>query len=216
MKNNPYNSRSSLMDCKSNSLFSDWEMMPRKSVDQTTFEASLYELSPLIVSAIELGMKDLSHFCAQYPKVSRKRNVQALNLNAFVTEQLAIVNGLQVGEIKGNRRRSYVDFGDNRLFVKKIDNHLRPSYTPTKTVKMYHNQETVDIEDDLPITYLGYQVDKGWTHITGVYAVHMKGNKIEWYTDIVNLAFRDQILHTNTTQDIDVSIKPGLKRKRSE
>lgn len=55
---------------------------------------------------------------------------------------------------------------------------------------MYHNQETIDVEDDLPITYLGYQVDSGWTHITGVYAVHMEGNKIEWYTDIVNLAYK--------------------------
>lgn len=216
MKIDSYNSRSSLMNCKSNSLFSDWEMMPRKTVNQSTFEANLYEFSPSIVSAIELGMIDLSNFCIQHPQASRKRNVRATNLNAFVIQQLMKVNGLKLGEITGNRRRSYVDIGDNRLFVKKIDDKLKPSYTPTKTVRMYHNQETVDIEDDLPITYLGYQVDKGWTHITGVYAVHLEGNKIEWYTDIVNLACRNQILHKNTTQDIDVSVKTDLKRKQSE
>lgn len=56
MKIDSYNSRSSLMNYKSNSLFSDWEMMPRKTVNQSTFEANLYEFSASIVSAIELGM----------------------------------------------------------------------------------------------------------------------------------------------------------------
>ena len=44
----------------------------------------------------------------------------------------------------------------------------------------------------------------------------MEGNKIEWYTDIVNLAYKNQVLHRNTTQDIDVSVKKDLRRKRSE
>lgn len=216
MRNKSYNSRSSLMDCKSNLLFPDWETMPRKTITQSTFEADLLEFSPSIVSAIELGMSDLSNFCAQYPLASRKRNVRATNLNAFVIQQLTAVNGLKLGEITGNGRRSFIEIGDNRLFPKKIDNLLRPSYISTKTVRMYHNQETIDVEDDLPITYLGYQVDNGWTHITGVYAVHMEGNKIEWYTDIVNLAYKNQVLHRNTTQDIDVSVKKDLRRKRSE
>lgn len=62
MRNKSYNSRSSLMDCKSNLLFPDWETMPRKTITQSTFEADILEFSPSIVSAIELGMSDLSNF----------------------------------------------------------------------------------------------------------------------------------------------------------
>lgn len=216
MSFDPYNSRSPLIGCKSRSLFSDWEMMPRKTITQSTFEAELKDYSPLIISAIEQGMKDLINFCIQHPHASRKRNVRPTNLNAFIMQQLAFVNGLNSGEIKGNGRRSYVDIGSNRLFVKKIEHNLRPSNIPTKTVKMYQNQETVNEEDDLPITYLGYQVDEGWTHIIGIYAVHLEGNKIKWYTDIVSLANTSVHLTNDTSQEAEVTIKVALKRKQTE
>lgn len=212
---------SPLLRCKSNSLFPDWEIMPRKSVTQSEFEKEFEPFALSVVDAVEQGWDMLSDFCRNYPVSSRKRNVKPTNLNAFIVERLASIEGLQCGELIGRERRSYVRVGDNKLFVKKIGEHLRPSYISTKTVQMYHNQETLDFDDDLPITYLGYQTDKGWTHITGVYAVHMIGDRIEWFSDIADLAYKGQILHSinqneQISKDVEVTLKVSVQKKLIE
>lgn len=118
---------SPLLRCKSNSLFSDWEIMPRKSVTQSDFEKEFEPFAFSVVSAVEQGWGMLSDFCRNYPVSSRKRNVKPTNLNAFIVERLALIEGLQCGELRGRERRSYVRVGDNKLFVKKIRDDLRPS-----------------------------------------------------------------------------------------
>lgn len=211
----------SLFDYKSSQLFREEEMISRKIVTQIAFEKEFTPYARDVVNAVENAMEKLKEFRKASPIASRRRNVLPTNLNAFVVEELMGVNGIECLEFQGRDRRSYIDLESNRLFIKKIDKNLKPANIQTKAVRMYQNQKTTDSNDTLPITYLGYQVDKQWMAITNVYAVHMVEDTVRWCSDITALAYesvssKKANLQIKDTEQQDISVKVGVKKKQAE
>lgn len=208
--------KSPLISGKCMQLFSDEEMMSRKTMTQKEFEAYILPYSSDIVNAIEEAHLETKKLCSIYPRNYRNRNFEPNNLNSFVQGKISDIPNCECGEISGNARRFYLKVGINKLFFKKVDKFLRPSGRNTKRVQMYNDQKTTDISDDSPITYIGYQVDKTNSSICGIYAIHMENGKKKWVSDVVDLAFNaSKVISMSESKD-DVSIKVKKQKKRKE
>ena len=113
-------------------------------------------------------------------------------------------------------RRFYVELNGMRLFFKKVDKKLKPQNIITKAVKMYDEQLSDDMQDTLPITYIGYQVSSSFTELTGVYAVHIVSGTIEWCSDLSELVYvnKESIpLYSQPTQDDDLVVVPKANKR---
>lgn len=209
--------KSPLIGGKCMQLFSDEEMMPRKTMTQKEFEEYILPYSGDIVDAIEDAYSENKKLCNSYPRHYQNRNFEPNNLNSFVQGKISDIPYFECGEISGNARRFYLKVGMNKLFFKKVDKFLRPSGWNTKKVQMYNDQKTTDVSDDLPITYIGYQVDKSNTSICGIYAIHMENGKKEWISNIVDLAYNASkfISVLQSEDEIAVTVKEQRKRKES-
>lgn len=209
--------KSPLVAGKGMQLFSDEEMMPRKTMTQKEFEEYMLPYSSDIVDAIENAYSESKKLCNSYPRHYQNRNFEPNNLNSFVQGKISDIPHFECGEVSGNARRFYLKIGMNKLFFKKVDKFLRPSGWNTKKVQMYNNQKTIDASDDLPITYIGYQVDKSNTSICGIYAIHMENGKIVWVSNIVDLAFNANkiISILESKDDVSITVKKQKRRKES-
>jgi hypothetical protein len=179
---------SELIRSKKNSYLEGFDVILRKSTSQKEFETSFRTLSHSIVEAVEGGMATFQEYRSAYPEQCRMRNVPATVLNANVFVRLKHVEGLQYGEINGRKKRSYIEAFGHKLFVKKLDERFKPFNIETDTIERYNSQQSDDECDTLPITYLGYQVDEQYRHITGVYAIHMENGALSWKSDLSLLA----------------------------
>lgn len=209
--------KSPLIAGKGMQLFSDEEMMPRKTMTQQEFEEYILPYSADIVDAIESAYSESKKLCNSYSRHYQNRNFESNNLNSFVQGKISDIPYFECGEVSGNARRFYSKVGVNKLFFKKVDKFLRPSGWNTKKVQMYNEQKTTDVSDTFPITYIGYQVDKSNTSICGIYAIHMENGKKEWVSNIVDLAFNASkvISVLKSNNDASVTIKKQKKRKES-
>ena len=143
--------KSPLIVGKSMQLFSDEEMMPRKTMSQNEFEKCILPYSVSIVDAIESAHSETKKLCNSYPRHYQNRNFESNNLNSFVQGKISDIPDFECGEERGNARRFYAKIGENKLFFKKVDKFLRPSGWNTQKVQMYNDQKTTEISDTLPI-----------------------------------------------------------------
>ena len=132
-------------------------------------------------------------------------------VQGFMTEEFPNHSGFCKG------RRFYVELNGMRLFFKKVDKKLKPQNIITKAVKMYDEQLSDDMQDTLPITYIGYQVSSSFTELTGVYAVHIVSGTIEWCSDLSELVYvnKESIpLYSQPTQDDDLVVVPKANKRQ--
>lgn len=203
--------RSILIEDKGMQLFSDSEMIPRKTVTQQEFECIFQPNALAVVNAVEDAWDKLTKLCMDTKPNFQNRNFKANNLNSFVQGYLSECPGF-LTEVKDGRFSIVVD--GNKFFPKKVSKHLKPSNIQTKTVIMYDNQESNDENDVVPITYIGYRVDT-WSSLVGVYAIHMESNAIAWISDLSSLAYKDmQEIRFNSVSNDDVSVT--LKKEKKQ
>lgn len=202
---------------KGSYLFSEEEMYPRKKVSQSEFEKSISSFSIQIVSACNDGLQESLLLFKSYRGAALMRNFRPTVLNSLVAEKLKKSLGEKTG-IDSNER-FFLSIGGNKLIVKKVDSKYRHKNIPTKNVRMFNNQLTVSNQDCSPIIVIGYQVDKSYTCITGVYAIHYEDGAISWISDIESLASKSNeaislnYLKDNDVNEVSVAIKGGKQRK---
>ena len=211
-------SKTPIIKYKGTQLFRDDEMIARKNVNQQEFEALLgHENASKIVTACSKAAEESKKIILNTPPSYQNRNFKSNTWNSNVQGTMIEVFPENSGFCKG--KRFYVEINGHRLFFKKIDRRLRYQNIPTKAVRMYEEQLSDDTQDTSPITYIGYQVSSTYTELIGVYAVHIVGGAIEWYTDLSELVYVNRVstpLHSQPTQDDEISVVPKNKKRLNE
>lgn len=205
-----------IVEYKGTQLFRDEEMIARKNVSQQEFENLLgVENAFKIINACNNGAEKSKATIISTPPSFQNRNFKSntwnSNIQGFMTEEFPNHSGFCKG------RRFYVELNGMRLFFKKVDKKLKPQNIITKAVKMYDEQLSDDMQDTLPITYIGYQVSSSFTELTGVYAVHIVSGTIEWCSDLSEIVYvnKENIpLYSQPTQDDDLVVVPKANKRR--
>ena len=106
------------------------------------------------------------------------------------------------------QQRYYLDLHPEfRIYFKKLDNKYRPGNVITQHSTSIIRQLALPFYDDQStIVFIGYQVDKTWSNILGVYAVNILDKKMEWITDITNFGSNYEMSDINI---IDPVIPPS-------
>jgi hypothetical protein len=206
----------SIIENKGTQLFRDDEMIARKNVSQQEFEEQLgVENALKIISACANGAEKSKNTIISTPPSFQNRNFKSntwnCNIQGYMTEEFPNNSGFCKG------RRFYVELNGLRLFFKKVDNKLKPQNIITKAVQMYDEQLSDNIQDTLPITYIGYQVSSSFTELIGVYAVHIVSGTVEWFSDLSELVYinKDSIpLYTQPTEDDELEVVPKANKLR--
>ncbi len=199
---------------KNRQLFPESEIIVRKSLNQIDFEDSIKgENAFKIVTACKNGFTMAKNKIMTTPRAYQNRNYKPNTLNSCIQgcmiEQFPYTSGFCKG------RRYYVKVNNNLLFCKQINKRFKPSNIQTRTVAMYDDQKSDNLNDTLPITYIGYQVSESYIELLGIYAVHMVGGDIEWISDIPSLACVEDSRATSTTMEPEgkkgISVVPKIQ-----
>lgn len=179
---------SRLVEYKGSQLFSDSEVIDRKSSSLEDFiESYGAENAYKQVMAIEKGHEQLLDELRKRPRTFINRNycpntlnanIQGQTLSAFPMESKFIENG-----------RYCVIINGYKCLIKKIDNHLRPNNILTRAVDIINHQKTETSSDQEPIVIIGYVVSKDYSKIENVYAIHTNSlGQRDWCCDLASLA----------------------------
>lgn len=194
-------------------LFDESQMIRRKEADQAKFEEDLYpelpKLSRLIHESFEMYKIEGTNRSPNY----RNRNWDSNTINSNIQGKMISEYG---DRIKFDNGRMYLNLGEYIIFFKKLEKNFRPQNIKTKNSEKLFNQLALPMEEPTPIVWIGYQTDKDYSEITGIYAISLTGDDINWISDLtmertlVNVEFK-----TNTDSDVSrVRIKK-IKKKSS-
>ena len=211
--------KSPLIEGKGMQLFSDEEMIARKNIESDEFEDLIGpENAEKIVTACQNAFDTTWEAIRNRPPSYQNFQWKANELNSNVQGQMTEAFPNNCGFLKGCRHRFYVDIAGQKLFCKQVDHKLNPKCATTRTVTMYDNQQSDDVDETNPITYIGYEVDPSYSALLGVYAIHYSGGK-KWISDLASLAYKGQastcIPLMQTKDELNVSATPKKEIQRN-
>lgn len=180
--------KSYLIEYKGSQLFSDSEVIDRKSTSQEDFiESYGAENAYKQVVAIEKGLEQLQDDLRKRPRSFINRNycpntlnanIQGQTMSAFPQESKFIENGRYCIMINGFK-----------CLVKKLNKHLMPNNILTRAVDIINHQKSETPDDKQPIVIIGYVVSKDYSRIENVYAIHTNSSgQMDWCCDLASLA----------------------------
>ena len=105
---------------------------------------------------------------------------------------IGFVKGLFRQEFTKNIRiekygRCYLDIdGKFKIYFKKLNQYYLPYENETYKGKQLLHQLTSDaLDDNCPILYLGYRVDKNWSNLISTHIVYIEnGIAVKWRIDL--------------------------------
>ena len=210
---------SRLIEYKCSQLFSDSEVIDRKSASLQDFiESYGAENAYKQVSAIEKGMDQLQEELSKRPRSFINRNYRPNTLNANIQGQTMAAFPHEARFIENGRY--CVMINGFKCLVKKIDEHLSTSNILTRAVDIINHQKSEIKTDQEPIVIIGYVVSKDYSRIENVYALHTNSlGERDWCCDLASLAatyVRQENLLTPTPvvePQVSVKVKESKKKK---
>lgn len=197
-------------------LFSEKEMYPRINADREkvleTFKDKAQELVALM---LEAGNQYLD-FARKHSKARQEHNFAPTMIQGLIIEKLFTPKYVKVKKI--NNDCSILEIDGYTIWIKKLDDNLKPKINNTKSSIMRFNQKT-DNEDATPMLILGYQLDS-LQRIVNIFLVYRNGEKMLWppinLGDIAASSTRMFISSTAKSNDVaEVKVKKNKKRGTS-
>jgi hypothetical protein len=148
--------------------------------------------------------------------ISRDKNLQAVIMSGFIRGELIKKFPGYCAKATKARFKMHND-KSGWIFIKKLTNKKRPANIKTIANDIIINQLTNSKLDKQQNVFLGYTASKNLSHITGVYAVCIDGDKILWVSDLIQYAAQHTTV-TSINQPNEVKLKEGIvkiKEKRS-
>lgn len=198
---------------KGSYLFSDSEMEQRKSVSKDVF---IKEFSPFMKEFIKSVIDaddEVQEDKRKHPICNRQKTPAPSRMNGLTIENVYKIPGIRMGQINGRRRRVYISLDSSIVFIKNLDEKLRPKNAKTMAVKEYHNQLTQVNRDNRPIVYVGWVMNDRTNTIEGIFASCFNGDERIWEVDIIREAKNIQNKHIVSDQqkeeaEVTINVMP--------
>lgn len=169
---------------KGNQLFPDYQMIKRENPSQMDFEQVFASDNKLIGEIINDSFEMMKSERMNRPPHFRNRNWHADTMNSNIQGKLIDQFG---GLVKMQGGRFFLKMNGKILYFKKLGSKTKkPSHITTRNATKLMNNYATLFEEPNPIIWIGYCVDSSWTNLTGIYAVAIDENEINWISDLSN------------------------------
>jgi hypothetical protein len=148
---------------------------------EQSFNLEISSFVDIFFNAHQMTMGDLTPKGLKYQMRMTKSTLMNGNIKGLLFDQFPN----EMKESKSSRFYLHRQKGFILLF-KKLDDKLMPNNINTKNSRKILAQYAIDFEEDLPIVFVGYTVNKTWDRITQVVAVYIKDGKKVWVSDLLN------------------------------
>lgn len=203
---------------KGNQLFPDYQMIKRENPSQMDFKqvfsSDIKLFGEIITESFEMTKSEKQ----KRPPHFRNRNWHANTFNSNIQGKLIDQYG---GLVKLQGGRFFLKLNGSIFYFKKLDSKTKmPSHIKTRNANKLMNNYATLFEEANPIIWIGYCVDSSCSNLTGIYAVSIDENAINWITDLSDFDSNASIVYTISKNDPDggptnkplVSIKSGIAK----
>jgi len=187
-------------------LFDLSKFEKRRTSSQDEFEKNNHNLLIDFPEMVHLGHKRLhDDILSKIELRSRDNKLNATAMSGFLRGQLIEKYPNYCAKATKSRFKMHNDKSE-WIFVKKLTSKKRPANIPTIANQVIINQLTDSDSDTQQNVFLGYTASKNLSHITGIYAVCIDGNKILWISDLIQYAKKEKL-----NPSIDITKQTKLK-----
>lgn len=169
------------------SLFDNLIYEKRQTPDEAAFQEEnlslLLTFPSLTEECMEFKAKEL---LSRIPVDSRDRNLHAVLMSGLLKGKLINMFPHYCREATHGRFRLRTEKGQ-WIYVKKLDDKLRPMNIETEQNMNILNQVSFSKADKGANIFLGYTSDKGNSQITGAYAICLDGDVLLWGINLFDL-----------------------------
>jgi hypothetical protein len=148
---------------------------------EQSFNSEISAFVDVIFDAHHMTIGDLSPKGLKYQMRMTKSTLMNGNIKGLLFDQFP-------NEMKESKSSRFYFNMEKKIFIlfKKLDEKLMPNNINTRNSRKILAQYAMDFEEDLPIVFVGYTVNKTWDKITRVVAVYIKDGKKVWISDLLN------------------------------
>lgn len=200
-----------------NYLFDVDSLLQRPLPDQQEFQDEYKDILAAMPGIFQTALEKT--LAAQ-----KKKHPASINKNWFANEMSGNIEQMvkeKFPQYVKNVRGTYCLFLDSKYecYVKKLrSDSYRPSYKHSNTSWANVNQKAEQEDDQIPVIFIGYTVNKSNDLITGSYATCINGKKKLWRTDLnaISRANQQNIPHPVTTTEKEVVVEPKVLPKKQK
>lgn len=167
-------------------LFDPDQFLVRKTASQEEFEKNFENILPHIFYAVDKAFKQMLDDKNRREPTEITPRYPAESLHGFIYSNL-VKNSEVAPFIKKENNTYYLMKGEFKLTFKKVDRNLKPCSNNSLQSILNENNRSAS-EDDLDsIIYIGFQVDRLWLNLLGVYAIG-KDERKKWNINLEKLS----------------------------
>lgn len=196
-------------------LFGFTKLDKRKTPVQKEFERSNLDFLLKVREIIYESFQDLhTKVFSLFGPSDMDKNMPAVAMISFIRKGI-IKYFPDYCRTATRKRFKLVTPNNEYVYVKKLDDNMRPSNIETNANNIILHQLTTDKKDKGPNIFVGYTTTSDYSTLTGIYAVCIDGDTVVWRTDISDL-YNDQAGAVVTMKPVGTppKLKSGVVKVR--